>query len=157
MCFYRWGGDGGCWLLTGVVTVPEKDPWKAGQAYSKQWNSHKHGYETTVTVQARQVWASASGFFLKKMLCWLLTPTNRWWEPTGFRTDFHLPPAHSVFQVKEGEQSISALSLVFLLPLLKLEIQRFGLFLTYKLPREMGGVTKQLWGWQAMSLPSWES
>lgn len=25
------------------------------------------------------------------MLCWLLTPTNRWWEPTEFRTDFHLP------------------------------------------------------------------
>ena len=25
------------------------------------------------------------------MLCWWLTPTNRWWEPTEFRTDFHLP------------------------------------------------------------------
>ena len=54
------------------------------------------------------------------------------------------PPAYSVFQVKEGEQSISVLSLVFLLPLLNLEIQWFDPFLTYKLPWEMGGVTKQL-------------
>lgn len=29
MRFYQWGADGGCWLLTDVVTVPEKDPGKA--------------------------------------------------------------------------------------------------------------------------------
>ena len=70
-----------------------------------------------------------------------------------------LPPPSCPFRISGQRRRAEHLcpSLVFLLPLLKLEIPWSGPFLTYKLPQETGGVPKQLWDWQAMSLPSWES